>query len=90
MDKELVKRAAKSAHLALSEEELEKYWKELNEILDNFNIIDEIPNEGGYVMNSVEIADVLRDDVPGIFFDPYMLLKDMKTYENYIRGPRLL
>jgi len=90
MDKETVKRAAKAAHLALSEEEVENYCKELNEILGGFDIIDDISDEIEYKVNSVDIADVLRDDVPGIFTDPYVLLKDMKTYENYIRGPRLL
>jgi len=90
MDKETVKRAAKSAHLALSDEEVEKYLKELSEILGGFDIIDDISSETEYKVNSVDIADILRDDVPGIFIDPYVLLKDMKTYENYVRGPRLL
>ncbi|MCL2318101.1 MAG: aspartyl/glutamyl-tRNA amidotransferase subunit C [Methanomassiliicoccaceae archaeon] len=90
MDNEAVKRAAKSAHLALSDEEIERYCRELEEILAGFDIIDEVSSETEYTVNSVDIADVLRDDVPGIFIDPYVLLKDMKTYENYVRGPRLL
>jgi len=90
MDKETVKKVAKTAHLALSEDELERYSKDLGEILDYFKILDESPEEEGYGVDPIEIADVLRDDVPGIFIDPYELLKDMKTYENFVRGPRLL
>lgn len=90
MDRETVEGVAKVAHLALSEEELEKYCRDLGEILDYFKILDESPEEDGYGLNPIEVADVLRDDVPGIFIDPYELLKDMKTYDNYIRGPRLL
>jgi aspartyl-tRNA(Asn)/glutamyl-tRNA(Gln) amidotransferase subunit C len=90
MDKEMLKRVAKAAHLAFSEEDLERYNKDLDKILELFNTLDETPGEEMYSVNSVEIADILRDDEPGIFFDPYELLKDMKTYENYVRGPRLL
>ncbi|MDR0309212.1 MAG: aspartyl/glutamyl-tRNA amidotransferase subunit C [Candidatus Methanoplasma sp.] len=90
MDKEMLKGVARSAHLALGEDELDRYCTDLNGILEGFSIIDDIPGEGAYSLNSVEVADVLRDDVAGIFIDPYELLKDMRTYENYVRGPRLL
>ena len=90
MDRETVRKVAKTAHLALSDEELDSYGKDLSEILDYFKILDEAPEGEGYGVNPVEIADFLREDEPGIFFDPYELLKDMKTYENYVRGPRLL
>jgi aspartyl-tRNA(Asn)/glutamyl-tRNA(Gln) amidotransferase subunit C len=90
MDREPAKKAAKAAHLALSEEELDRYCMELGEIIENFKALGEVPNEGPYSLNPIEVADILRDDVAGIFVDPYELLKDMKTYENYVRGPRLL
>ena len=90
MDEETVKKVAKAAHLALSDDELESYCRDLNEILDSFDTLDEAQGEDGCMVDPVEVADVLRDDVSGIFVDPYELLKDMKTYENYVRGPRLL
>jgi len=90
MDKETVKKVSKTAHLALSEDELERYSKDLSEILDYFKILDESPEGEGYGVDPIEIADVLRDDVPKMYIDPYELLKDMKTYENFVRGPRLL
>lgn len=89
MDRETVERVARAAHLALSAEELDRYCKDLSEILDYFRILDESPEEDGCGVNPTEVADILRDDVPGIFIDPYELLKDMKTYDNYVRGPRL-
>ncbi|MCL2032466.1 MAG: aspartyl/glutamyl-tRNA amidotransferase subunit C [Methanomassiliicoccaceae archaeon] len=90
MDEETVKKVAKSAHLALSDEELERYCKWLGDMLDRFDTLDGAPEEDGYCINPTDVADALRDDEPGIFIDPYELLKDMKTYENYVRGPRLL
>jgi len=90
MDKEIVARVAKASHIRLTEEELDRYSKDLGDILDYFAILDEAPNHEGNGINPVEIADVLRDDVPEEKFDSEELLRDMKTYENYIRGPKLV
>jgi aspartyl-tRNA(Asn)/glutamyl-tRNA(Gln) amidotransferase subunit C len=90
MDKETLKKVAKAAHLSFGEEELDRYCNDLNKVLDDFNVLDEAPDDGTYDLNPIDVADILRDDVSGIFIDPYELLKDMKTYENYVRGPRLL
>ncbi|MCQ2079127.1 MAG: aspartyl/glutamyl-tRNA amidotransferase subunit C [archaeon] len=81
---------AKASHIQLSEEELEKYSKDLGDILDYFAILDEAPNHDGAGINPVEIADILREDVPEEKFESSELLKDMKTYDNYIRGPKLV
>jgi len=90
MDEETFKRIAKAAHLAFSDGESKRYIAEINEILDLVNELDDAPAEDGYGVIPIDVADVLRDDVPEIAVDPYELLKDMKTYENYVRGPRLL
>ena len=90
MDKEIVARVAKASHIKLTDEELERYCKDLGDILDYFTILDEAPGHEGSGINPVEIADVLRDDVPEVKFDSEELLKDMKTYDNYIRGPKLV
>ena len=39
--------------------------------------------------NPIEVADVLRDDEPRMEIDADVLLRDMDTYERYVRGPRL-
>lgn len=90
MDKDIVARVAKAAHIRLSDEELEKYSKDLGDILEYFAILDEAPNHEGNGINPIEVADVLRDDVPEEKFESEKLLADMKTYENYIRGPKLV
>jgi aspartyl-tRNA(Asn)/glutamyl-tRNA(Gln) amidotransferase subunit C len=43
MDKEIVERVARIAHLDLTEEELERYGEDLSEILEYFQMLDEIP-----------------------------------------------
>ena len=90
MDKDIVARVAKAAHIRLTDEELEKYSKDLGDILEYFAILDVAPNHEGNGINPIEVADVLRDDVPEEKFESEKLLADMKTYENYIRGPKLV
>ena len=90
MDKEVVKKVAKTAHLSLTDDELERYSKDLSEILTYFEILDEAPVSEGHGVNPIEVLNILRDDEPHMDIDPYELLKDMKTYDNYVRGPRLL
>ena len=90
MDKDIVARVAKAAHIRLTDEALEKYSKDLGDSLEYFAILDEAPNHEGNGINPIEVADVLRDDVPEEKFESEKLLADMKTYENYIRGPKLV
>jgi aspartyl-tRNA(Asn)/glutamyl-tRNA(Gln) amidotransferase subunit C len=89
MDREIVERAALIAHLDLTEEELDRYEKDLTEILDYFQMLDEIPGEDTLGFNPIIVADAFREDVPKTEIDPDLLTKDMKTYEDYIRGPKL-
>ena len=64
MDRETVERVARTAHIRLTEEEIDG-------------------------INPIEVADVLRDDEPRMEIDADVLLRDMDTYERYVRGPRL-
>ena len=90
MDREVVSRVAKTAHIKLTDDELERYSKDLADIRDYFKVLDEAPDHEGIGVNPIEVSDVLREDVPGQDIDPAELLKDMKTYEGYIRGPKLV
>ena len=89
MDKEIVERVARIAHLDLTEEELERYGEDLSEILEYFQMLDEIPGEDTLGFNPIIVADVLRDDEPRTEIEPEEILKGMRTYEGYVRGPRL-
>ncbi len=89
MDRETVSRVARTAHIKLTEEELDRYSRDLSEILTYFELLDEAPGCESYGLNPIEVADVLRDDEPRMEIDADILLKDMDTYERYVRGPRL-
>ncbi len=89
MDRETIERVARAAHIKLTDDELERYSRDLGEILTYFELLDEAPGCDDYGVNPVEVADILRDDEPVIRIDPDELLRDMNTYERYVRGPRL-
>ena len=89
MDRETVERVARTAHIKLTEEEIQRYGDDLTEILTYFELLDEAPESDERGINPVEIADVLRDDEPRMDIDSVVLLRGMDTYEGYVRGPRL-
>lgn len=89
MDKGIVERAARIAHLDLTEEELGRYSSDLSEILEYFQMLDEIPGDDTLGFNPIIVADVLRDDVPTMGIEPQDILRGMRTYDGYVRGPRL-
>ncbi len=89
MDREVVERVARIAHLNLTDEELEKYRNDLSEILEYFQMLDEIPGDDTVGFNPVIIEDALREDEPSMKIEPGELLKGMNTYDNYVRGPKL-
>ena len=67
----------------------DEFEKDLTEILDYFQMLDEIPGEDTLGFNPIIVEDAFREDEPKTEIDPEELLKDMKTYDDYIRGPRL-
>ena len=89
MDRETVERVARTAHIKLTEDELQRYSSDLSEILTYFELLDEAPGTEKRGINPIEVADVLRDDEPHMEIDSDVLLRDMDTYEGYVRGPRL-
>ena len=89
MDREIVEKVARIAHLNLTEEELDKYSVDLGEILEYFKMLDEAPGIENIGFNPVEIADAFREDEPIMEIPAEECTKDMKTYDGYIRGPRL-
>jgi aspartyl-tRNA(Asn)/glutamyl-tRNA(Gln) amidotransferase subunit C len=89
MDRETIARVAKVARLALSEEEMERYAKDLDDILNSFSVLDEAPMSEAYTFNPIPVVDVLREDEPAQDIDPQLLRSQMEAYEDYVRGPRL-
>jgi aspartyl-tRNA(Asn)/glutamyl-tRNA(Gln) amidotransferase subunit C len=89
MERDTVARVAKVARLKLTEAELEKYGKDLQDILDSFAVLDSAPSSENFDFNPIPVQDVLREDEPAIDIDPYELTKHMDSYDGYIRGPKL-
>ncbi len=89
MDRQTVERVARSAHIKLTEEELDRYSKDLGDILGYFELLDEAPECDSYGIDPIGVADITRDDEPRMVFESDSLLQDMNTYERYVRGPRL-
>ena len=89
MDRETVSRVARTAHIKLTEDELDRYSRDLSDILTYFELLDEAPGCESYGLNPIEVSDITRDDDPSVECDADALLKDMDTYERYVRGPRL-
>lgn len=89
MDRQTVERVARTAHIRLTGEELDRYSGDLGEILGYFELLDEAPGCDSYGIDPIGVADVTREDEPSMGIDPDALLRDMNTYEGYVRGPRL-
>ena len=90
MDSQTVEKVARAAHIRLTEEELERYTGDLDEILTFLGKLDDAPGCENWGLGPIEVADIKRNDEPHIDIDPEVLLKDMDTYEGFVRGPRLL
>ncbi len=89
MDRQTVERVARTAHIKLTEEELDKYSRDLGDILGYFELLDEAPDCDSYGIDPIGVADITREDEPRVEFDTDSLLDGMNTYERYVRGPRL-
>ncbi len=89
MDKKIIERMVHSAHLDLTDEEFTVFGTELDKILDYFEILDDAPDGDWVGITPVEVFDILREDEPHMTYKAEDLLDDMRTYDGYIRGPRL-
>ncbi|HUV24078.1 MAG TPA: Asp-tRNA(Asn)/Glu-tRNA(Gln) amidotransferase GatCAB subunit C [Methanomassiliicoccales archaeon] len=89
MDLEVVRKVARIARLELSEDELEEFSRDLEEILEYLSGLDKAPSCEEYGFNPVPIEDVMREDEPCIDIDPSLLRELLDTYQDWVRGPRL-
>lgn len=90
IDKELVNRVSSNARLKLSEEEIEKFTKQLEDILTAFKSLDEVNTDKVKPsFHPQEISDIYREDKAEKFdWDP---LSNTKHKEGkYFKGPRIV
>jgi aspartyl-tRNA(Asn)/glutamyl-tRNA(Gln) amidotransferase subunit C len=90
MESEIVEKVARVARLELTEAEIKEFAKDLEEVLEYFSMLDEASGADEYDFNPVKIQDVLREDSAGQDIEPELLTKMMDTYEDWVRGPRLI
>lgn len=89
MDLEVVRKVARIARLELSEDELEEFSRDLEEILEYLSGLDEAPSSEEYGFNPIPIEDLMREDEPFMDIDPSQLRELLDTYQDWVRGPRL-
>lgn len=90
IDKALLEHVSKIARLELTEEEKEKFVKQLEDILKAFKKIDEVDTtKVKPSFHPIEIKNVMREDeVKTWEWDPLANTKHKE--ERYFKGPRIL
>ncbi len=92
IDKKLIERVAENARLTLSEEEKEKFVKELKEIVSAFSKIDEVNTDGIPIsLQPVELKNHLREDEPkpSLSQQEALSLTEHKK-DGYFKGPKVV
>ncbi len=93
MDPETVERVARISRLELTDEEMEEFSEDLEQILEHFSMLDQFPDkedtgeEVGFTPIGVE--NVLREDEESMDIEVDSLREMMDTYEGWVRGPKL-
>ncbi|MDI9610848.1 MAG: Asp-tRNA(Asn)/Glu-tRNA(Gln) amidotransferase subunit GatC [Archaeoglobaceae archaeon] len=82
---------ARLAKLMISENEAEKFRKEFEDILNYFNILDEISEEVKPTFHVLEIRNVFREDLAKKGLDQDSALKNApRKEEGYFVGPKVV
>lgn len=90
IDRNLVEHVARLARIELSDEEKEKFEKELNEILENFRKIDKVyTSKIEPSLHPLPIENVWRSD-KAIKFEWNPLENAKNKEKKYFRGPRIV
>ena len=90
VNRELIEHVAELARLKLSEEEKEKFSKQLKDIIDVFSKIDKVDTknvEAG--LQPVELKNMLREDKEEkTFMQEEALSLSWHKKDGYFKGPR--
>ena len=90
INKELIEHVAEVARLKLTDKEIEKFSKELKEIIEAFSTIDKIDTKGiEPSLQPIELRNVLREDKKEecLSQEDSLSLSDNKK-EVYFKGPK--
>ncbi len=86
-----VEKVAKLARLKLTDEEKEEFSRDLNEILEAFEIIKNVDTEGvepAYL--PIDVEDVLREDEVKEPLGRILLELTEQKEKEYFRGPKIV
>ena len=86
---DIVRKVAKAARLELTEAEIRKFSKDMNNILLAFKDLDKAKTDAKPAFQPLEIKDVLRDDTIEKCLSQEEALANTKHKENgFFKGPR--
>ena len=92
INKELIEHVAEVARLKLTEKEIQKFSKELKEIIDVFSKLDQVDIKGiDPSLQAVELKNMLREDKEEKSFtqEQVLNLTDHKK-DGYFKGPKAI
>ena len=90
INKELIEHVAEIARLKLTDKEIEKFSKELKDIIDVFSKIDKVNAKNIETsLQPVELKNMLREDIEEKTFsqEEALSLSEHKK-DGYFKGPR--
>ena len=90
INKELIEHVAEVARLKLTDAEIEKFSKELKEVIEAFSSIDKVDTKGiEPSLQPVELKNMLREDKKeGCFTQEEALSLTDHKKDGYFKGPR--
>ena len=90
MDEEILRRTADAARIALTDDELKGFKRDIDELFAVLDTINDAPECGSLCFDPTETTDLLRDDIPVIDDRAEEMLRSMSTYEGFVRGPKIV
>ncbi len=92
IDKKTVKHVAELARIELTEEEANRFSKELNDILENFKILDELNvDDVEPSFHPIRTENRVREDEPEQSLNrEYLLNQAVHREEEYFKVPRIV
>lgn len=91
VDEELIRHVGSVARLRLSDEEVRKFVPQFKEILESFQILDEVDvTDTKISIQPVEVRNVLREDVPSKCLTQEEALGQVHHHkkDGYFKGPK--
>ncbi|MBL7206711.1 MAG: Asp-tRNA(Asn)/Glu-tRNA(Gln) amidotransferase subunit GatC [Candidatus Aenigmarchaeota archaeon] len=93
MDKEMMEKVAKLARLNLTESEMKKFSKDLEEILKAFKSLDKVKTDSVKpTIQPIEMENITRDDKIEDSLSQEEALSNVKLNKEkgYFKGPRVV